>query len=158
MNSLGTLHGRGEPGINEFTLDTYCVFNDGSLGVGYAICALEPQTPEINVCEDVRKYTFDVIYGVSMTVSITAHFVKKELSRLMFGKMSLVYLLNMLGHFLAHFVDRLFDPNPGTTPCIIITYFKQYFDISFFFSINILAIICYNMISEMNAKSRFMIF
>ena len=37
----GLLHSRGEPGDNEFSLDTYCVFNDRSDRVGYAICALD---------------------------------------------------------------------------------------------------------------------
>ena len=138
------------------TSETYCVYNDGSLGAGFATCDL--LTPENNVCEDARKITIDVIFGVSITASIIAHFVKNELSRSMFGKMSLVYLLNILGQFLTGFAERLLDPDQETTPCILIAYFKQYFQISFFFSINILAFICYKSISEMNAKSRFMIF
>ena len=75
----------------------------------------------------------------------------------MFVKISVVYLVNMLGQFLVIVVDRYLDPKKGSIPCVWIAYLKQYFSLSFFFSINVLAILLYNSINAMGNVSKFRI-
>jgi hypothetical protein len=157
LNSSGRLHGNSEVDDDNYTPGTYCVFN-GNQGIGYAKCNLESKTPENNYCEDVRKYTFNIGFVLSIIFiifSIIAHIRIKK--KQMFVKMSLVYLVNMLGQYLVIVVDRFLEPEGGSIPCVWIAYLKQYFNLSFFFSINVLAIILYNSINAMGNEAKFRI-
>ena len=62
----------------------------------------------------------------------------------------------MLGQFLVIVVDRYLDPKKSI-PCVWIAYLMQYFSLSFFFSINVLAILLYYSINAMGNVSKFRI-
>ena len=157
LDSSGRLHGNSEVDDDNYTTGTYCVFN-GNQGILYASCDLRPQTSQNNYCEDIRKDTFNAgfVFSIIFIIfSIIAH-IKVE-RKDMFVKISVVYLVNMLGQFLVIVVDKYLDPEKGSVPCVWIAYSKQYFSLSFFFSINVLAILLYNSINAMGNVSKFRI-
>ncbi len=129
---------------------TYCVFeNVGRVGIN--ICILENEI-DPNDCEITRRYTFNTAFIISIIfiiLAILAHFIEAQLNATMFGKISVVYLFNLLGSFITIMVDRMNKFERETTPCVMVAYMLQYFGLSIFFSINTLAYILFRTVRVM---------
>ncbi len=67
----------------------------------------------------------------------------------MFGKISVLYLFNMLGNYVTIMVERMNKFERGTAPCVWVAFLFQYFGIAIFLSINTLAFICFRAVREM---------
>ncbi len=129
---------------------TYCVF-DNNNAVGISICQLEKEINP-NACEITRKYTFNTAFIVSIIfiiLAILAHVIEKQLNVTVFGKISVVFLFNLLGNFVTIMVERMNGFERETAPCVWVAYLFQYFGLAIFFSINTLAYICLRTVREM---------
>ena len=160
LNKLGTLVYKSGNTIEEtYKAGKFCVTPSKSQTLTYGPCSSDNRI-KTSRCEEVRRIVFDTGFCLSIIfiiLSIIAHLIENTLKKTMFGKVSLMYLLNMLGQFLSIMIDRWggFQAcyGSGYCPCEVLGYFLQYFNLSFFFSLHILAFYCYRTATTMNAPS-----
>ena len=129
---------------------TYCVFENNN-AVGINICVLEKEI-DPNECEITRWHTFNTAFIISIIfiiLAILAHIIEKQLNVTVFGKISVVFLFNLLGNFVTIMVERINKFEQESTPCVWAAYLFQYFGLAIFFSINTLAFICFRTVREM---------
>ena len=131
------------------TSDDYCVDRDNNSTELVVICSLEKIIDPID-CDINRWYTTAIIISIIFIIlAILAHIIETQLNDSMFGKISLVYLFNLLGCFITLMVDTMNNFEWETLPCEMVAYMLQYFTLSISFSINILAYICFRTVRQM---------
>jgi len=110
------------------------------LTVSYQNCKFDIQN---NACENVRWTVFNIGFFVSVFFiigAIIAHLIEPQLRDSTFGKISIMYLTNLLLQFIIIIIDRLSGVMQGSTGCITIGYLLQYFNLSFFCWVSAMAI------------------
>jgi len=144
-NHLGNPNATDDVKFLDLQVDHFCVgFKKGEeqetqIKVSYQNCHFEVQN---NACEKARWTVFNIAFFVSIIFligAIIAHLIEPQLRDSTFGKISMMYLTNILLYFIFIVIDRFGDAERGSGGCIAIGYFQQYFNLGFFFWISAMA-------------------
>jgi len=154
---LSHLHfGKNETKFVDVSLDNYCTsFSKGETDIAsvkYGHCKYEKPPSQ---CEEVRRITFNICFILSIiftTLAIAAHFIEPKLRDSVFGKISIMYLINLDLQYLIIVIQRFSDPVIGSTSCILFGYLLQYFYLSFFCWVNAMAFFFFYALENLRPK------
>jgi len=143
----------------DVTVDNFCVgFRKGTkkleqIDISYHNCHFAEQD---NECEKARYKVFNIAFFISIVflmVAIIAHMIEPQLRDSIFGKISIMYLTNILLHFIFLIIERLASLERETGGCIALGYLTQYFNLAFFFSISAMAFFFFVNLRQLRPRS-----